>query len=26
VLVATMVLFPQGLVPTVSRWWRGRAQ
>jgi branched-chain amino acid transport system permease protein len=26
VLVATMVLFPEGLVPTVSRWWRGRPQ
>jgi branched-chain amino acid transport system permease protein len=26
VLVATMVLFPQGLVPTVARWWGGRPQ
>jgi branched-chain amino acid transport system permease protein len=26
VLVATMVLFPEGVVPTVSRWWRGRLQ
>ena len=26
VLVATMVLFPQGLVPTVARWWKGRPQ
>lgn len=25
VLVATMVLFPQGLVPTVAKWWGGRA-
>lgn len=25
VLVATMVLFPQGLVPTLARWWGGRA-
>jgi branched-chain amino acid transport system permease protein len=24
VLVATMVLFPQGLVPSLARWWRGR--
>jgi branched-chain amino acid transport system permease protein len=24
VLVATMVLFPQGLVPGLARWWRGR--
>ncbi len=24
VLVATMVLFPQGLVPTLARWWHGR--
>ncbi|WP_330892752.1 branched-chain amino acid ABC transporter permease [Ramlibacter alkalitolerans] len=26
VLVATMVLFPQGLVPTLARWWRWRMQ
>ena len=26
VLVATMVLFPQGLVPTLARWWDGRAR
>jgi branched-chain amino acid transport system permease protein len=25
VLVATMVLFPQGMVPTLARWWGGRA-
>ncbi len=24
VLVATMVLFPQGIVPTISRWWARR--
>ncbi|HEY0824053.1 MAG TPA: branched-chain amino acid ABC transporter permease [Ramlibacter sp.] len=24
VLVVTMVLFPQGLVPSIARWWRGR--
>jgi branched-chain amino acid transport system permease protein len=24
VLVATMVLFPHGLVPGLARWWRGR--
>ena len=24
VLVATMVLFPQGLVPSLARWWRRR--
>lgn len=24
VLVATMVLFPQGLVPSLARWWGGR--
>jgi branched-chain amino acid transport system permease protein len=24
VLVATMVLFPQGMVPTLARWWDGR--
>jgi branched-chain amino acid transport system permease protein len=24
VLVATMVLFPQGLVPTAAKWWGGR--
>jgi branched-chain amino acid transport system permease protein len=25
VLVATMVFFPQGIVPTLGRWWSGRS-
>ena len=24
VLIATMVFFPQGIVPTLARWWAGR--